>query len=249
MFDVSGGNRGATGELCMRRQTNDMITATRRAPERAPTPSDNLMRGSSAGRMIRATMRAGALAVVILTGPLTSGISAQQPVGRQSVPTLPPSPIKSPPPDAKTISLSDLAWLQGQWTGAWGTRIATQVWSAPRAGMILGALQIVADDKTTVVEFVTLTQTPTGVQYRVLRFTPSMIPWDKSGPPLLLLMSADSKRFIFHNESDSQPNQVIFNRTDPDTYVDQMLQKSSDSQTTNITFHRQKSNAGNASHR
>lgn len=115
--------------------------------------------------------------------------------------------------------------------------------------MILGTLQIVADDKTTVLEFVTLAQTATGVQYRVLRFTPSMIPWDKSGPPLLSLASEDPKRFVFHNESDSQPNQVVFTRTDPDTYVDQMLQKSSDSQTTDITFHRQKSNGGSASHR
>ena len=114
---------------------------------------------------------------------------------------------------------------------------------------MLGTLQIMADDKTTVVEFVTLTQTNAGVQYRVLRFTPSMIPWDKSGPPLLSLMSSDSKRFVFRNASDSQPSEVIFNRIDPDSYVDQMLQKSTDSQSTDITFHRQKASGGNASHR
>jgi hypothetical protein len=207
----------------------------------------------SSTRINRRTICAGALLAVGIVCLVAAGGWArqtnQQANQEESAPAFPPSPIQSPAPDVKTATLADFAWLQGQWTGSWGTRVATQVWSAPRAGMILGTLQIVADDKTTVVEFVTLTQTTTGVQYRLLRFTPSMIPWDKSGPPLLSLAREDSKRFVFHNDSDSQPNQVVFTRTDPDTYVDQMLQKSTDSQTTDITFRRQKSSGGNASHR
>ena len=184
-----------------------------------------------------------------MVGLVPGGASGRQSNVQDPAPGLPPAPIQTPTTATKPTSLLDFAWLQGQWTGTWGTRVATQVWSAPRAGMILGTLQIVADDKTTVVEFVTLTQTQAGVQYRLLRFTPSMIPWDKSGPPLLSLMSSDSKRFVFHNTSDSQPNQVVFARTDPDTYVDEMLQKSTDSQSTDITFRRQKSSGGSASHR
>jgi hypothetical protein len=149
------------------------------------------------------------------------------------------------------LSLTDLAWLQGQWAGAWGPRTVTQVWSAPHAGTIVGTLQEVEDDKTLVVELVTLSEEPSGVEYRVLRFTPSLALWEKSGPPILWLMSGDSKKFVFQNQLDGEPQQIVLMRTDPDTYTTrwQILPKTGDPQTNEIEFHRQKPSAGSDAHR
>jgi hypothetical protein len=152
---------------------------------------------------------------------------------------------------APQITLSDLAWLQGQWSGSWGPRLATQTWSVPRAGTMVGTLQIVENDKTLVVEFVTITETPAGIEYRLLHFTPSLAPWEKSGPAVLALMSMDLKKFVFQNQSDGEPQQIVLTRTDPDTYVDhsEILPENGDPQSTEITFHRQKPSAGSAVHR
>ena len=149
---------------------------------------------------------------------------------------------------APQITLNDLAWLQGQWSGNWGPRLATQTWSAPRAGTMLGTLQIVENNKTLVVEFVTISETPTGIEYRLLHFTPSLAQWEKSGPARLGLMSMDLKKFVFQNQSDGEPQQIVLTRTDPDTYVDhsEILPENGDPQATEITFRRQKLSAGNA---
>jgi hypothetical protein len=149
------------------------------------------------------------------------------------------------------ITLNDLAWLQGQWSGTWGPRLATQTWSMPRAGTMLGTLQIIENDKTLVVEFVTISETPAGIEYRLLHFTPSLEAWEKAGPAMLALMSMDTKKIVFQNQSDGEPQQIVLTRTDPDTYVDhsEILPEDGDPQSTEITFHRQKPNAGNAAHR
>jgi len=179
---------------------------------------------------------------------------AQEQSGAVSPSAFPPAPIeapKNPAAGVQPINLNDLSWLQGQWTGAWGPRTATQTWSAPKAGAILGTLQIVADNETTVVEFVTISQTPNGVIYRLLHFTPSLALWEKAGPAVLSLMSSDTRKFVFQNQGDTQPQQIVLSRVDPDTYVDrsEVLPDSGDPQITEITFHRQKPSAGSAARR
>jgi hypothetical protein len=117
---------------------------------------------------------------------------------------------------------------------------------------MLGALQIVADEKTTVVEFFALSETPTGLEYRILHFTPSLAPWEKSGPATLSLLSSDTHKFVFQNQSDgAQPQQIVFTKNDGDTYTDhsQIARDAGDPLTYDIVFHRQKPSAGNASHR
>jgi hypothetical protein len=191
---------------------------------------------------------AAAVAIASLAG-VSAALAADQNALAPSQP--PPAAADAPSVQFKTPQLSELAWLQGQWIGSWGPRVATIVWSAPHAGVILGTLQIVENDKTLVVEFVTIAQTQTGLEYRLLHFTPALSPWEKSGPAVLALLSMDSKKFVFQNQSDGEPQQIVFTRSDPDTFVDrsEILPESGDPQATEITFHRQKSNAGSASHR
>jgi hypothetical protein len=193
--------------------------------------------------------------VAIALAMLVAGVFAVASQGKQATETssaaLPP--IEDPQPQAlpiKPASLTDLAWLQGQWTGAWGPRTAVQVWSAPRAGVILGTLQIIAEDKTTVIEFFTISQTLTGAEYRILHFTPSLAPWETSGPSTLFLMSSDSRKFVFQNPTDGKPQQIVLVKNDPDTYIfrSEILPETGDPLTYDITFHRQKPSAGNASH-
>ena len=184
-------------------------------------------------------------ALICVTAAIPS--PAQDPAGAVSQPALPA--IETPQTsNVKPASLADLSWLQGQWSGAWGPRTATQIWSAPRAGVLIGTLQITENDKTSDVEFFMITQTKTAIEYRLLHFTPSFTAW---APATLFLSNTDSRKFVFQNQSDGQPHQVVLTRTDPDTYTShwEIVHETGDPLTYDITFHRQKLSAGNVSRR
>jgi Domain of unknown function (DUF6265) len=178
-------------------------------------------------------------------------------LAQEAAPALEPSELpaaaidapQTPATNVKPATLADLGWLQGQWTGEWGPRTATQIWTVPRAGMMLGTLQIVENNKTSDVEFFMIRQTARGVEYSVLHFTSSLKPW---APATLFLSSTDSRRFVFQNQLDSAPQQIVLTRTDPDTYTNEwkILHGADDPLTNEITFHRQKTtNGGSAGRR
>lgn len=185
----------------------------------------------------------------LVCGVMSVSLPAQQSAGASPQATLPT--VETPPTPAsnvKPVSLADLSWLQGQWSGTWGPRSATQIWSVPRAGVLLGTLQIAENDKTTDIEFFMITQTKTEIEYRLLHFTPSFAPW---APAALFLTSTDSRKFVFQNQSDGQPHQVVLTHSDPDTYTShwEIAHQAGDPLTYDITFHRQKISAGSGAHR
>jgi hypothetical protein len=197
------------------------------------------------GRKFVGLWRLG-LACFCALGSLSAvAFAAQQPavatVDRSSVPVAVPAVEGAAAVSATArFSLKDLDWLSGEWNGAWGPRMAHQFWSEPHAGAMVGTLQIVEGDKTLVMEMVELTNTPTGVEYRLLHFTPTLSPWETSGPAVLSLTSMDSKKIVFDNLSDGEPRQVIFMRSDPDTYSvrSQIAPANADPLSNEIAFHR-----------
>lgn len=181
----------------------------------------------------------------LICGAISISSLAQQPATVNSQATLPEVETpQTPASGVKPASLADLSWLQGQWSGTWGPRTATQIWSAPRAGVLLGTLQIAENDKTSDIEFFMITQTKTAIEYRLLHFTSSFTAW---APAALFLTSTDTRKFVFQNKADGQPHQVILTRTDADTYTShwEIVHETGDPLTYDITFHRQKLSAGN----
>ncbi len=161
------------------------------------------------------------------TGAGTSGNDRGQ---QRPAPTEPAKP-----------SLADFAWLAGRWQGAWGPRVAQQVWTAPKAGVMLGTFQLAEGDKTLVLELFTLVEGPNGIEFHLRHFTPALITWEKSSPTVLKLASLDPKVATFENPVDGQPKHAIFTRVDADTYVSrsEIIPEKGDIQVTEITYHRQ----------
>ncbi len=187
------------------------------------------------------------LIVFLLSGIApTPALFGQEVSGAATASGLPPAAIEAPQTPAtnvKPASLADLAWLQGHWSGDWGPRTATQIWTEPRGGMMLGTLQIVENNKTIDVEFFLIRQTARGVEYRVLHFTSSLKPW---APATFFLSSTDSRQFVFRNQSDGAPQQFTLTRSDPDTYTSnwEISRQAGDTLNWEITFHRQKTPNG-----
>jgi len=184
------------------------------------------------------------LGLLLLFAALPLEAPGQQPVGA-GAPSTSAQPTAQTPPAAPPVApkptLADLAWLAGRWQGAWGPRVAQQVWTAPKAGVMLGTFQLTEGDKTLVLEMFTLVESPDGIQFNLRHFTPALVAWEKPGPTVLNLASVDPKHAVFENPLDGQPKHAIFTQLDPDTYVSrsEIVPEKGDMQVTEITYHRQ----------
>ena len=91
-------------------------------------------------------------------------------------------------------NLSDFSWLEGRWRGDWGPRVAEQIWTAPKAGTMVGDFRLIENDKVLVIEFFTLLERNDGINFYFRHFTPELVPWEKSDATLLKLSSVDAKK-------------------------------------------------------
>jgi hypothetical protein len=153
----------------------------------------------------------------------------------------PAAPVLSLP-DTPKPTLGEFAWLAGRWQGAWGPRLAQQTWTLPKAGVMMGTFQLEENDKTLVLELFTVVDEPDGIKFRLRHFTPSLVAWEKPGPTVLNLASADAKSIVFENPVDGQPKRATITRIDADTYIlkSEVIPEKGDPQVTEITYHRQK---------
>jgi Domain of unknown function (DUF6265) len=154
--------------------------------------------------------------------------------------TTPASPVPAAVQPKPT--LNDFAWLAGRWQGAWGPRVAQQVWMPPKGGVMSGTFQEVENDTTLVIELFTLVQKPDGIKLYFRHFTPTLAPWETSTPTVLNLASSTPKAIEFDNPVDGEPKRAIIRRIDADTYVSrsEIVPEKGDTQIIEITYHRQK---------
>jgi hypothetical protein len=186
---------------------------------------------------------------LLLLGAIPSATLGQHPTGAgtQSVlaspnggtATSPTDDVNTAPPPK--VALADLAWLAGRWQGSWGPRVAQQVWTAPKAGVMMGTFQLAENDKTLVLELFTVVEGSDGIKFHLRHFTPSLVAWEKPGPTVLNLESSDAKSIVFENPLDGQPKRTIIKRVDADTYISrsEVVPEKGDVQVTEITYHRQ----------
>jgi Domain of unknown function (DUF6265) len=150
----------------------------------------------------------------------------------------PPVPAAVPPKP----TLNDFAWLAGRWQGAWGPRVAQQVWMPPQGGVMSGTFQLVENGGTLVIELFTLVEKPDGIKLYFRHFTPTLAPWETSAPTILNLANASSKSIEFDNPVDGEPKRAIIRKIDADTYISrsEIVPEKGDTQIVEITYHRQK---------
>lgn len=183
------------------------------------------------------------IGLALLVAALPPSALGQQPVGA-GAPSTSARQGAHAGPTASTPSkptLAGFSWLAGRWQGAWGPRVAQQVWTAPKAGVMLGTFQLAEGGKTLVLELFTLVEDPDGIKFNLRHFTPDLVAWEKSGPTVLTLATIDSKHAVFENPIDGQPRHAIFTRADADTYVSrfEIIPEKGELQVTEITYHRQ----------
>jgi hypothetical protein len=158
-----------------------------------------------------------------------------------SVSPAPTSPAQQAAAQAKP-TLADFAWLAGRWQGAWGPRVAQQVWMPPKGDVMLGTFQTVDNGTTLVIELFAIVEKPGAIGLYVRHFTPTLEPWEANKAKLLKLTTATPRSIEFDNPVDGQPKREIIRKVDADTYVSraEIAPDKGDPQVVEITYHRQK---------
>lgn len=103
-------------------------------------------------------------------------LTASSPAMASEVRTLEPGQ-KSPP-----ANLDDLAWLEGIWIGKGiGGAPATEVYSAPQGGQIVGHFTQTGDDGVSFYEILTIVPRGGSLVYRLKHFNADLEGWEAKG--------------------------------------------------------------------
>ena len=126
------------------------------------------------------------------------------------------------PEVARVHSLSELAFLEGAWTGALegdssGRRV-DELWSAPSGANITGCFRwLKADGTPMVLEMLAIAEEPDAIRLRLMHFSGALAPWEKTGKPLVLTLARiEGARAEFVGTSDAGDlSKITYDGTTP----------------------------------
>lgn len=121
-------------------------------------------------------------------------------------------------PAEKKSKLADFAWLSGHWTAELPEGHVDQYWASPGPDGYFGMFRLTTPEKTLVLEFFTLHETPTGIEMRVRHFDMDMTAREKEQPIILRLKSFSKDTAVFENPFNNEPKRSTLKRLGPDSF-------------------------------
>ncbi len=103
---------------------------------------------------------------------------------------------------APAASISDLAWMAGNWSSEEGGQIVEEQWLAPRAGMMVGVNRTSFPNGKGTFEFLRIAETGSGLTYFAS-------PSGKPATPFLI-KSIEETKVIFENLANDFPHRIIY---------------------------------------
>src|SRR5215510_5906312 len=122
---------------------------------------------------------------------------------------------KQPGPKA---TLADFEWLAGHWAADIKAGHVDQYWAKPGPDGCLGMFRLATPEKTLVLEFFTLRETPEGIEMRVRHFNMDLAPWEKGDSIILRLKSLSKGTAVFENPVNNQPKRSTMKRVGQDSF-------------------------------
>jgi len=115
-------------------------------------------------------------------------------------------------------TLADFDWLSGHWTADIPAGHVDQYWAKPGADGNFGMFRLSTPEKTLVLEFFTLRETPQGIEMRVRHFNMDLAPWEKGDSIILRLKSLSKGTAVFENPVNNQPKRSTMKRVGQDSF-------------------------------
>ena len=114
--------------------------------------------------------------------------------------------------------IAELSWLTGHWTADLPEGRVDQYWTSQGPEGYIGMSRSVTPEKTTAVEFFTLSETPTGIEMRVRNYDMAMTPAEKDQPIILRLKSLSRDTAVFENPFGNEPKRSTLKRLGQDSF-------------------------------
>lgn len=122
--------------------------------------------------------------------------------------------------DYTDVNLADFAWLEGSWRGTGpGGSTAEIHYMAQAAGVLPSVFRLRAEDRTVVLETITLVEEEDGVHLYIRHFTPSLEPMEAERALALRLVERRGDCFLFENLYDENPRRGLLRRTGEDSFL------------------------------
>ena len=107
-------------------------------------------------------------------------------------------PDRSPPP----ATLSDIAWLEGRWSGPALGGLCEEIWSAPLAGSMMGTFRLLVDGTPVFYELQLLVEDRGTLVLRVKHFNRDFTGWEEKNESVdFPLVAKDGRNMHFEGVS------------------------------------------------
>lgn len=140
------------------------------------------------------------------------------------------------PAPVASVTVADLAWMAGTWTGEAEGSFVEEQWSAPAGGVMMGMYREVVGGKIGMYEFLALEPGPEGPILWLRHFNPGLVGWeDKEGAVAFHLVASKPGEAAFDNRDPKKPARLIYRREGEDRLV-AVLEKVKDGKPISIDF-------------
>ena len=106
--------------------------------------------------------------------------------------------------DSNDISIGELEWLAGSWSGRQGDTVTEEHWIEPKGGLMLGVNRSVRGTGKAAFEFLRIAETDGTIVYHAS-------PGGRAATPFTLI-KASNRQAVFQNLENDFPQRIIYRR-------------------------------------
>lgn len=122
--------------------------------------------------------------------------------------------------EGPSVTLSELAWLQGTWRGEGpGGALAEIHYMAPEAGVLPSIFRLWSGEQLIVMELLSLVEDEEGLVMYIRHFSEQLTPLEEDHPLTIRVVEGSPDRLYFENVRDENPRVSEMVRTGPDAFT------------------------------
>lgn len=129
------------------------------------------------------------------------------------------------------LTVDDLAWIEGRWSGQLGSSTIEEHWSGVDGGTIIGMFRLVSGKKEGanrigLYEFWAVEPGEHGPELRMRHFSPGLTAWEEKDAPLVFQLVTHGERTVtWEVEEENGPVRLSYTLTEDHLLVAELLEE------------------------
>lgn len=125
--------------------------------------------------------------------------------------------------------IEDMAWYAGQWCGSGLAGLNEEIWSTPRAGVMMGMYRLIKDGKPVFYELLTMLEENGSLVIRLKHFHPDLKGWEERD-------ESEELAFVARRDGRIYFDGMTFERSGPDAVTVYLAIEHKDGKVTEESF-------------